>query len=193
MAILRLLAILRRRPCCPEDVPMSRGRPHRRFHRPLEDAGPESTRGPCHVPRERCVQPRALANTLLREPLNNPPERVNLCLSPSFSFPESLSLASLLLPSPRPGYQISCSSSDVHGSRSPRYSSDRDSVWTAAVRMQLGFALKTIWCTLEKLSLAYLFRSTKKLDCTLEQFYSCDRNHRYTVIKTTASNATFLT
>lgn len=105
---------------------MSRGRPHRRFRRPLEDAGPESTRRPCHVPRERCVQPRALANTLLREPLITHPRELTSAFLFLFLLPRfKVTIARLASSSSlRPGYQISCSFSDVHGSQLPPYSSD---------------------------------------------------------------------
>lgn len=81
----------------------------------MEDAGPESSRGPCHVPRERCVQPRAGKHVITRT-LNNPP-RVNLCLPPSFSQARGgfhLSLASSP-PSLRPGLVIPPATCTVAG------------------------------------------------------------------------------
>lgn len=113
MAILWLRT---RRPCCPEDVPMSRGRPHRRFRRPWKMLGPESTRGRCHVPREWCVQPRALANTLLREPLIIHPELTSAFPSLSSARKDFHSFS----PLPR---RISYSF-DVYGSQLPRCDSD---------------------------------------------------------------------
>jgi len=125
---------------------MSRGRPHRRFRRHWKMLGLRSTRGHVMFPRERCVQARALANTLLREPLITKQEltsaSLRLFLSLSLSlFPLSFCLSfyatrrlpfvSLL----RLGYRISYSASDVHGSQLPRYN----------VRRLLRFYRRACW------------------------------------------------
>lgn len=122
------------RPCYPEDVPMSRGRPHRRFRR-LSGAlwkmlGPRTAGGHAMFLVSGACN-RALANTLLREPLITHRELTSASPSLSRSFSQARGGAPACLasssssspgsssPSLRPGYRISYSASDVHGSRLP--------------------------------------------------------------------------
>lgn len=98
------------RPCCPEDVPMSRGRPHRRFRRLSRELwkmlGPRAAGGHAMFLVSGACN-RALANTLLREPLITHRELTSALLYLSSSLSLSLKLAeastclassSLLLP-----------------------------------------------------------------------------------------------